>query len=85
MHAEARAWHRANRIPKNATMDQRIAWHKAHAKVCGCREMPASVKAEIERREGDYRLENDPRFLSRVEKSRASLRAGRGVRLGDVE
>jgi len=32
----------------------------------------------------DYRLENDPRFLARVEKARASLRAGRGVRLEDV-
>ena len=32
----------------------------------------------------DYRLENDPRFLDRVEKARASLRAGRGVRLEDV-
>ena len=33
----------------------------------------------------EYRLENDPRFLERVEKSRASLRAGRGVRLEDIE
>jgi len=33
----------------------------------------------------DYRLENDPRFLARVEAARASLRAGRGVRLEDVE
>jgi prevent-host-death family protein len=33
----------------------------------------------------DYRLENDPRFLARVERARASLRAGRGVRLEDVE
>jgi prevent-host-death family protein len=32
----------------------------------------------------DYRLENDPRFLRRVETARASLRAGRGVRLEDV-
>lgn len=32
----------------------------------------------------DYRLENDPRFLERIEKARASLRAGRGVRLEDV-
>ena len=28
----------------------------------------------------DYRLENDPRFLRRIEKARASLKAGRGVR-----
>ena len=33
----------------------------------------------------DYRLENDPRFLARVEKARASLRAGRGVKLEDIE
>jgi len=32
----------------------------------------------------DYRLENDPRFLQRVEQARKSLRAGRGSRLEDV-
>ncbi len=29
----------------------------------------------------EYRLENDPRFLRRVEQARASLKAGRGVKL----
>ncbi len=29
----------------------------------------------------DYQLENDPRFLRRIERARASLRAGRGVPL----
>ena len=33
----------------------------------------------------EYQLENDPRFLARVEKARASLRAGRGVKLEDIE
>jgi prevent-host-death family protein len=33
----------------------------------------------------DYRLETDPRFLQRIDKARASLRAGRGVRLEDIE
>ncbi len=33
----------------------------------------------------DYRLENDTRFLQRVEKARHSLRAGRGVKLEDSE
>jgi prevent-host-death family protein len=32
----------------------------------------------------DYRLENDPRFLKRVEAARSSLRAGRGVRLEEA-
>jgi prevent-host-death family protein len=33
----------------------------------------------------DYRLENDPRFLRRIEQARKSLRKGRGVRVEDVE
>ncbi|MBI5410364.1 MAG: type II toxin-antitoxin system Phd/YefM family antitoxin [Nitrospirae bacterium] len=33
----------------------------------------------------EYRLENDPRFLKRIESARQSLRAGRGVRLEEIE
>jgi prevent-host-death family protein len=33
----------------------------------------------------DHRLENDPRFLRRVEQARKSLREGRGVRIEEVE
>jgi prevent-host-death family protein len=33
----------------------------------------------------EYRLENDPRFLRRIESARASIRAGRGIRLEDVD
>ena len=32
----------------------------------------------------DYRLENDPRFLKRIELARKSLRAWRGIRLDEV-
>ena len=33
----------------------------------------------------DYRLENDPRFLRRIERARKSLREGRGVRIEGAE
>jgi prevent-host-death family protein len=33
----------------------------------------------------DYRLENDPRFLARIESARRSLRAGMGVRLEELD
>lgn len=33
----------------------------------------------------EYCLENDPRFLQRIERARNSLRAGRGVRLEELE
>lgn len=32
----------------------------------------------------DYRLENDPKFLSRIESARRKLRAGKGTRLEDL-
>lgn len=32
----------------------------------------------------DYRLENDPRFLRRIERARQSLRKGKGIRIEDV-
>jgi len=33
----------------------------------------------------EYRLQNDPRFLRRIEQARSSLQAGHGIRLEDVE
>jgi hypothetical protein len=33
----------------------------------------------------EYRLQNDLRFLRRIEQARDSLRAGRGIRLEDVK
>ena len=33
----------------------------------------------------DYRLENDPRFLRRIERARNSVREGRGMRIEELE
>ncbi len=33
----------------------------------------------------DYRLENDPRFLRRIESARQSVRSGRGVKLEEIK
>jgi len=48
---------------------------------------PAGVLVGFESEEDwfEYRLEMDPRFLRRVERARANLRAGRGVRLEDLK
>ena len=45
----------------------------------------ARTKLESEEDRFEYRLENDPRFLRRIEQARRSLREGRGVQLEDVE
>jgi hypothetical protein len=43
-------WHAVHPMPPRATLDQRVTWHVAHAKACGCRPLPASVIAELTRR-----------------------------------
>ena len=49
--------------------------------------IPAGVLIGFESEDAwfDYRLENDPRFLRRIEAARKNLRSGRGVRLEDVK
>jgi len=32
----------------------------------------------------DYRLENDPRFLNRIENARKNLKLGKGVKLEEI-
>ena len=43
-------WHDAHPMPPRATLDQRVAWHVAHAKACRRRPMPATVVAKLKRR-----------------------------------
>lgn len=47
---------------------------------------PAGILIGFESEEDwfEYRLENDPRFLARIEAARGSLRAGRGVPLEEI-
>ena len=52
------AWHAKHRMSVGATLDQRVAWHIAHARHCGCRQMPASIQAEIKRRARAARRRN---------------------------
>jgi hypothetical protein len=40
-------WHLANRMPANATLQQRIVWHIEHHKNCSCRPIPEKILAEI--------------------------------------
>lgn len=51
------AWHRSHRMPRNATLAQRVRWHVAHAKACGCRkDMPESIREAIKARRTDRKL-----------------------------
>lgn len=47
---------------------------------------PAGILIGFEDEEDwfDYRLENDPRFLKRIEQARLSLKSGKGIRIEDI-
>ena len=43
-----KAWHLENKMPKNATIEQRITWHQEHMKHCDCRKgMPGKLKTQM--------------------------------------
>jgi len=47
---------------------------------------PAGVLIGFEDEEDwfDYRLENDPRFLKRIERARQSLKSGGGIKIENI-
>ena len=40
-------WHADHPMPKPATVAQRLAWHVAHQRQCGCRPMPSGLAAMV--------------------------------------
>ena len=43
-------WHDAHKLPRTANLEQRLTWHLKHAAACGCREMPPTIRRELESR-----------------------------------
>jgi len=62
------AWHARHPMPRNATLAQRVRWHRAHAKHCACRPIPpplVSLVNDTERRVRDEHVEHPlRRFLT---------------------
>jgi len=48
-------WHRRHPMPRNPSLAQRVAWHRAHARHCACREVPASIRPFLRARGGKRR------------------------------
>ena len=40
-------WHRAHRMPKNPTFEQRLEWHRGHAANCDCRRPPPDIAKRL--------------------------------------
>jgi hypothetical protein len=40
-------WHLKNVMPKDPSLQERIAWHLAHKENCNCRPIPDALISEI--------------------------------------
>jgi prevent-host-death family protein len=81
--------HRLKEVPLSAIKDDLSRFLREAEKqeiVITRHGKPAGVLIGFETEDDwfDYKLENDPRFLQRIEQARKSLRTGRGIRLEDV-
>lgn len=47
-----REWHEDHKMPARATAHERIQWHLAHSKKCGCRPFPDGLLAGLTEVEG---------------------------------
>jgi hypothetical protein len=45
-----REWHALHKLARNASMEERLHWHLQHAANCGCRDMPDTIRRELEAR-----------------------------------
>ena len=43
-------WHLKHKMPKNPTLDQRIAWNLEHQKHCSCRKIEDKLVEEIKKK-----------------------------------
>jgi hypothetical protein len=42
-------WHEKNKMPKNASLKERIKWHLAHSKNCSFRPIPKQLQETIKK------------------------------------
>jgi hypothetical protein len=46
-----REWHLRNKMPKNASFEERVKWHLSHNENCACRPgFPEKLKIEMKKK-----------------------------------
>jgi len=76
-------WHRKHVLPRGASLEQRIAWHREHQKRCGCRPFPPKLQQQMvgpspKEREpaiDDYLAGTSPTNRALLEELRKTIRA----------
>jgi uncharacterized protein YdhG (YjbR/CyaY superfamily) len=70
-------WHKAHPMPRGASLEQRIAWHREHQKRCACRPIPPKLLDQMRRDPAvdEYLASVTSRSRALLQKLRKTIRA----------
>ncbi len=68
-------WHKKHVLPRGASLEARIAWHREHQKRCACRPIPNKLLAEMGREPAidEYLAGANPKSRALLQKLRATI------------
>jgi uncharacterized protein YdhG (YjbR/CyaY superfamily) len=71
------AWHKKHVLPKGASLDRRIAWHREHQRRCGCRPIPPRLAEQMRRDPAidEYLTGRSPSSRALLQKLRRNIHA----------
>jgi uncharacterized protein YdhG (YjbR/CyaY superfamily) len=71
------AWHEGHVLPKGASLEERIAWHREHQRRCACRPIPPKVLDAMRRDPAidEYLAGVSPRSRALLQKLRKTIRS----------
>lgn len=69
-------WHKQHVLPKGASLDERIAWHREHQKRCACRPIPPKLQEQMRREPAidDYLARVNPKHRVLLQALRKTIR-----------
>jgi uncharacterized protein YdhG (YjbR/CyaY superfamily) len=70
-------WHQKHVLPKGASLEERIAWHREHQKRCACRPIPPKLAEQMRRDVAidEYLAGVSPSSRAPLEKLRKTIRS----------
>jgi uncharacterized protein YdhG (YjbR/CyaY superfamily) len=70
-------WHKKHPLPRGASLEQRISWHREHQKRCACRPVPPKLLAQMTRDPAidEYMARATPRSRALLQKLRKTIRS----------
>ncbi len=70
-------WHEQHALPKDASLAERIAWHREHQRRCACRPIPPKLQEQMKRDPAidEYLADVSPKSRALLQQLRKTIRA----------